>query len=143
MPKSVYDFVDAKGRNVIAEWLSGLDRAMKGRARAKIDVLLTAEDGLPPKMLTDTKLPQIKELRINSKEALRILLCKGPDPKTKNDEITLLFCAAERDKKYVPRDALERAEENRKLVLQNPELYRTPRKKDADPEKSENGSSGQ
>jgi hypothetical protein len=133
VPKRVYDFVDSGGRNVISEWLLGLDKALVARVESKLDVLLTAEDDLPPKMVTDTALTQIKELRINSKEALRILLCKGPDPSAKNEEITLLFGAAERDKKYVPKDALARAEKNRQLILQDPNAHRNRRMPDANP----------
>ncbi len=130
MAKRVYDFIDESGRNVIAEWLGGLDKVLRGRAMQKLDALMTVETELPPKMLTDTKYPQIKELRINSKEALRLLLCKGPDPKLKGQEFTLLYGAAERDSKYVPRDALERAETNRLLVLKDQNRYRRLREYD-------------
>lgn len=130
MAKRVYDFIDESGQNVIAEWLGGLDKVLRGRAMQKLDALMTVETELPPKMLTDTKYPQIKELRINSKEALRLLLCKGPDPKLKGQEFTLLYGAAERDSKYVPRDALERAETNRLLVLKDQNRYRRLREYD-------------
>jgi hypothetical protein len=133
VPKRIYDFIALNGRNVIDDWLAGLDGAMRGRMRLKLDVLLTAEEDLPPKMLTDTKEPQIKELRVNSKEALRLLICKGPQPHLKNEEFTLLFGASERDKRYVPKDALARAESNRQLVLQNPVIHRKLRKQDAVP----------
>ncbi len=75
-------------------------------------------------MLTDTKERQIKELCVNGNVALRLLLCKGPQSNLKNEEFTLLFGAAERDRKYIPRDAVMRAEGNRLLVLQNPIIYR-------------------
>lgn len=130
MTKRVYDFIDESGQDVIAEWLGGLDKVLRGRAMQKLDALMTVETELPPKMLTDTKYPQIKELRINSKEALRLLLCKGPDPKLKGQEFTLLYGAAERDSKYVPRDALERAETNRLLVLKDQNRYRRLREYD-------------
>lgn len=130
MAKRVYDFIDESGQNVIAEWLGGLDKVLRGRAMQKLDALMTIETELPPKMLTDTKYPQIKELRINSKEALRLLLCKGPDPKLKGQEFTLLYGAAERDSKYVPRDALKRAETNRLLVLKDRNRYRRLREYD-------------
>jgi hypothetical protein len=118
--------VDARGHNVIADWLSGLDTKMCARMKAKLDVLLRAEGDLPPKMLTDTNLPQIKELRVNSKEALRLLLCRGPGQKMA--EITLLFGAKERDSKYVPNNALALAEANRQLVVSAPTKYRQLRK---------------
>jgi hypothetical protein len=136
VPKRVYDFVDAAGQNLIDEWLASLDKGLLGRVRGKLYVLLTAESDLPPHMLTDTAEAQIKELRINSTRALRLLLCKGPEPKLKNEEFTLLFGAAERDKRYVPRDALARAESNRQLVLQKPTVHRTLREKNGDPRKA-------
>lgn len=128
MPKPVYDFVDAKGHNVIAEWLEGLDKVMRARMELKLEVLLTIDADLPPKLLTDTREPQIKELCVNSKEALRLLVCKGPRPEFKNNEFTLLFGAKERDRKYVPKDAPERAERIRKLVLADPAKHRVLRK---------------
>ncbi|MGH2508995.1 MAG: hypothetical protein ACRDHZ_16560 [Ktedonobacteraceae bacterium] len=130
MPKRIYDFIDEGGENVIDAWLDGIDKTLRGRVAQKLDALMTVETELPPKMLTDTKYPQIKELRINSKEALRLLLCKGPDPKLKAQEFTLLYGAAERDSKYVPRDALQRAETNRLLVLKDQNRHRKLRKYD-------------
>jgi hypothetical protein len=135
VPKRVYDFIDENGQNVIDAWLAGIDKTLRGRVMQKLDALMTVETELPPKMLTDTNYPQIKELRINSKEALRLLLCKGPDPKLKGQEFTLLYGAAERDSKYVPRDALQRAETNRLLVLRDQNQYRKLRKYD-DPEET-------
>lgn len=129
MPKRVYDFIDECGHNVIEAWLGGLDKPLRGRMRAKLDVLLAAETDLPPKMLTDTNNPQIKELIVNAKEALRLLLCKGPNPQLKNEEWTLLFGAVERDTKYVPRNALELAEAHRQLVLRDPVKHRKIRKR--------------
>jgi hypothetical protein len=130
--KPVYDFVDTNGHNVIAEWLTSLDKVMRAKMQSKLDVLLMVDTDLPPKMLTDTNEPQIKELCVNSKEALRLLLCKGPAPDQKNKEITLLFGAKERDKRYVPRNALALAEANRKLVLSNSVKHRVLRKADED-----------
>jgi hypothetical protein len=131
VPKRVYDFIDEGGHNVIEEWLGGLDKQLRARMRAKLDVLLTVETDLPPKMLTDTKNPQIKELIVNAKEALRLFLCRGPQ--LKNEEWTLLFGAVERDTKYVPRNALELAEANRQLALRDPVKHREIRKqKNAD-----------
>jgi hypothetical protein len=132
VPKRIYDFIAANGLNVINLWLGSLDVVLRARMRAKIDVLLAAEGGLPPKMLTDTNEPQIKELRVNSKQALRLLLCKGPDPKMKSEEFTLLFGATERDSKYVPRNALSIAETNRQLVIGNPIIHRVLRKENVD-----------
>lgn len=133
MPKRVYDFVDESGQNVIEAWLDGLDNDLRGRMRAKLKVLLTADIDLPPKMLTDTKHPQLKELVGNWRKALRLILCKGPNPQSKNEEWTLLFGAVERDRKYVPRNALDLAEANRQLVLRDPAKHRKIRKQDADP----------
>ena len=136
MVRRVYDFVAANGVNQIALWLSALDKFAAGRMHLKLDVLLTAEDDLPPKMLTDTKESQIKELRANTKVAMRLLLCKGPDPKLKNEELTLLFGATERDNKYVPKNALALAETNRLLVLNDPIAHRILRTSNADSQKT-------
>lgn len=130
----VYDFVDGTGRDVIDDWLSGLDKVLCARMRLKIDMLMNTDGDLPPKMLTDTKNPHIKELRVNSKEALRVLLCRGRGSKQGVLEYTLLFGAVERDRKYVPKNALDVADANRKLVQQDPLRYRKIRvSKHADP----------
>ena len=111
---------------------------MRARMESKLEVLLTKVCELPPQMLTDTNEPLIKELCVNSKEALRLLLCKGPSPELKEKEFTLLFGAKERDSRYVPRNALTRAKENLKLVLADPSKHRVLRKpkvENADPQK--------
>jgi hypothetical protein len=128
VPRRVYDFIDANGQNVIEAWLAALDKSLRARMRSKLDMLLKIDSDFPPKMLTDTNNPQIKELVVNSKEALRLLMCKGPHPHLKNEEFTLLFGACERDRKYVPRNSLELADVNRKLVLQDPARHRKIRK---------------
>jgi hypothetical protein len=113
---------------VIEDWLAALDPALRGRMRAKIQVLITTDGDLPPKMLTDTKEPHIKELIVNSKEALRLLLCRVRPPGSNDQEITLLYGAKERDRKYVPHDALQVAEQNRQMVLRNSKVHRRLRK---------------
>lgn len=138
MPKAVYDFVDIKGRNVVTEWLDGLDKVMRARMQSKLEVLLRVDTELPPKLLTDTKENQIKELRVCSKEALRLLLCKGPAPQLKEKEFTLLFGAEERDNKYAPRNALAFAERNRQLVLADPLKHRVLREAKANDDSKKN-----
>lgn len=138
MPKAVYDFVDIKGRNVVTEWLDGLDKVMRARMQSKLEVLLRVDTELPPKLLTDTKENQIKELRVCSKEALRLLLCKGPAPQLKEKEFTLLFGAKERDNKYAPRNALAFAERNRQLVLADPLKHRVLREAKANDDSKKN-----
>jgi hypothetical protein len=130
----VYDFYNEKGLNEIEAWLSGLASVLRARMEAKIDVLrrLEPDARFPPSMITDTKEPHIKEIRVNSHEALRLLLCKGPEPSGRNRVITLLMGAKERDSKYVPKKALEMAEERRRLVLARPHIHRRQRP-DANP----------
>ncbi len=104
--------------------------------RAKIKVLATTDGELPPKMLTPTKEPHVKELRVNSKEALRLLVCRGPLKGRDQTEYTLLYGAIEKDSKYVPKNALTLAETNRLLVIADP-INRRRLRKDEDPEETE------
>lgn len=128
MPKAAWDFVGTDRQNVIEIWLNGLDPGLRGRMNAKIRALMISEGGVGPNMLTPTTDPHIKELIVNGKQALRLLLCRGPTEDSMLTDYTFLFGAKERDSRYVPRDALKRASDHRTLVIQDPTNRRVKRR---------------
>jgi hypothetical protein len=115
----LFDFLNSHGQNVMQVWAMGLSEKERGRLDAKIDLLEIAGGSLPPKLLTPTsgkpRQRNIMELAIKGQVALRPLLCRGPF--NVQNEFTFLFGAIERDRKYVPRDAPQRAETNRLDLL--------------------------
>jgi hypothetical protein len=58
---------------------------------------------------------RLKKMKIRGNVALRPLLVLGP--RLKESEITFLLMAQEKDRKYVPRDAEERAERRLQEIL--------------------------
>lgn len=107
----------------IEEFIRGLDSGSQARLNAKIAAL--RENGfvlLGSNLLTDTKLPHIKEVRVNGRVAVRMLVCRGPVDGKK--ELTLLLGAVERDNKYVPKDALGIADGRRQRVAEDPDRRR-------------------
>lgn len=120
----LFDYVDSRGRNVMQDWADNLhmEKEYRGRLDSKIDMLANAGDQLPPGLLQKTKCVHIMELAVSGRVALRLMLCRGPF--AMQSEFTFLFGATERDKKYVPRDAPQRAETNRLDLLKHPEKRR-------------------
>jgi hypothetical protein len=101
------------------DWADSLpmQKRDRGRLDSKIDMLVRAGDKLPPGLLQNTRCKHIMELTINGQVALRPMLCRGPGPFSMQSEFTFLCGAVERDVKYVPSDAPERAEERRLDLL--------------------------
>ena len=130
---SLYDYLDVKdGKriNSIKEWSLSLQKGHRARLDSKVDLLLNTKYGhesginnLPPKLLTDTADPNIKEIRVNCDVALRLFLCRGPF--SMNREATLLAGAFERDSRYVPSNILDISDRRRSLLLED-QTRRTP-----------------
>ena len=116
---TIYDYVEEDGHNDVQAFIDSLQSSERARLIARIDVLQeNGFDILGTNMLTDTAVPQIKELRVNGRVAVRLLLCRGPgDPET---EATLLYGAFERDNRYVPQNALDIADRRRVEVGRHP-----------------------
>jgi len=119
--KKLFDYKDSKG-NVMDLWATQMSMQKKDRGRldVKIALLERTEDNLLPKLLHRApRCRHIMHLVVNGKVALRPMLCSGPFDHQK--EFTFLFGATKRDRKLVPRDAPERAEENRNDLILHPE----------------------
>lgn len=119
---TIYDYVDDKGNNLIKGQATRHEKAERTKIRRKLDMLATVGPDLGPKLLTDTKSKNIKEIVINGRVAIRILLCRGPN--NMQSEHTLLYIAEERDRKYVPENALEIAERHRGDVINDNKKHR-------------------
>jgi hypothetical protein len=116
----LFDFEDANKKNVMQVWADNLpmQKRDRGRLDSKIDMLAQAGDDLPPKLLQPTRSKHIKEIAVNGQVALRAMLCRGPS--NMKSEFTFLFGATEQNRKYVPRDAPEKADSHRGDLILNP-----------------------
>jgi hypothetical protein len=118
----VYDYVDRRDRNVVAEWLDTLDSRARAKVDAKIQALRQYGGALPTTMLSDTDEPRIKKLRVRGRVNWRVLLCYGPVDLTK--EFTLLHAVHEKDNK-MPEGATQEADARRHQVAADPDTRRT------------------
>lgn len=113
----LFDFKDSNGDNLLQIWADRLpmQQRERGRLDSKIDMLKKNGDDLPPGLLQPTKSRHIKEIAVNGQVALRVMLCRGPFQI--RTEFTFLFGSVERDRRYVPRNAPELAEQNRNELI--------------------------
>ena len=120
----IYDYLDSRGKSVIQEWADAIRIEKRDRAKLDENVDLLEQHGpdLPPGLLSDTKSKNIKKLRVAGKMAFRPLLCRGPIDN--EEEFTFLQGAVERDRKFDPGDAVEKAEKNREEVIRSPSRRR-------------------
>jgi hypothetical protein len=119
----IFDYVDMRDGNVIVKWLNGLQKPERARMDRKLQALHDNGPNLSSELLSDTPSKHIKKIRLNGRVAPRLLLCRGPVDMER--EFTLLFGATERDRKFVPANAIEAAEENRERVTSDPDHRRT------------------
>ena len=118
---ALWDFRSERGENVILRWVRE-DRLTK-RARAalnqKLDRLSQLEFDLAvqTKFLAGPIYKRIYKLVVKADIQLRPLLCRGPHNVER--EYTLLLGAVEVGDK-LPNGAKEKAEENRQVVIKNP-----------------------
>ncbi len=123
---SIYDYCDHRGKNVIEDWLNNkLQVPERARMIRKLDALWHNGPELSSDLLSDTPSPHVKKIRVNGRVAPRLLLCRGPVNMTAR-EFTLLFGCTERDRAFVPANAIAKAEENRGFVLADPDQRRKP-----------------
>src|ERR1022692_200001 len=98
----------------------------RARMLRKLDALRENGPDLSSDLLSDTPSRHIKKIRLNGRVAPRLLLCWGPVDMIAR-EFTLLFGCTERDRRFVPPNAIEKAEEHRKFVIANPSKRRRKR----------------
>lgn len=135
----IFDYCDHRGRNVIEDWLNnGLEVPERARMSRKLDALRDNGPDLSSDLLSDTPSPHIKKIRVNGRVAPRLLLCRGPINMT-SQEFTLLFGCKERDRAFVPPNAIATAIENRGYVIADAIHRRKPHVFEEAPEETTEG----
>lgn len=114
-----FDYVDARGNNLIAGWLLGLPP--KARARMERLILRLEAERLPPahvmEHLRGARFNVLLALRMDSMNVeYRLIGSKGPG----NHQVMLLYGAEERGDVYVPRTALDTALVRRTEAMADP-----------------------
>ena len=118
----LYKFIDKSGRDVIRKWMAkSIQKPDLARLERKLEALQDQGPDLSSDLLSDTPSRKIKKIRVNGRVAIRLLLCRGP---IGSSEFTLLYGAKEENRKFVPRDAVARAENNRQEVINDPDNRR-------------------
>lgn len=115
---ALFDYTDTNGINVIKAWTLKLEKTQRAKLNAKLDMLAMLGSELIPHVLTDTPTPGIQKLRVKGNVQLRPMLCKGPI--NNENEFTLLIGATERDSRFVPDKADEKANDRKKIIIENP-----------------------
>jgi hypothetical protein len=120
---NLFDFLDEDQKSVIHEWAKGLQKADKARLNLKFKLLAEMDFELAwgTKLLQGPIYKSIYKLRIKQTVQLRPLLCRGPFDN--HAEYTLLEGAKEIGSKLTP-GAVERADNNREVLLANPKRRR-------------------
>ncbi|MFZ4504467.1 MAG: hypothetical protein ACOYM1_11005 [Methylovulum sp.] len=115
---ALFDYADKNGNNDIKAWTLGLQKTQRAKINAKLDMLAKLGPGLIPHVLTDTPTAGIQKLRVKGNVQLRPMLCKGPI--NNENEFTLLIGATERDSRFAPDKADEKANDRKNIIIENP-----------------------
>jgi hypothetical protein len=101
----IYDYIDGRGRNDIAEWTRQLQKPERIKLRSKLDMLAIAGGDLPPDLLMKTEVPYIYKLKVQGNPKLRPMICRQH----------LKF--AEKDLRFGNQDSLVKIDEEVYVVL--------------------------
>ena len=118
MAWSIYEFLDERGQRVLVIWFRRERIQKKARILfdQKVDLLAKYGPELPPELLAGPVDGHIYKLKVRARGVqLRPHLCKGP--LNNHTEYTFLCGAIERNYELEPRDVVERAERNRRAIL--------------------------
>jgi hypothetical protein len=130
----IFDYYDHRDKNLIEDWMkNALQVPERARMTRKLDALRDNGPNLSSDLLSDTPSTHIKKIRLNGRVAPRLLLCRGP-VNMAEQEFTLLFGCTERDRAFVPPNAIATALENRGFVLADPTHRRKPHVFEESPE---------
>jgi hypothetical protein len=116
----IYEFLDERGQRVLAVWFRRERIQKKARILfdQKVDLLVKCGPDLPPELLAGPVDGHIYKLKVRAHGVqLRPHLCKGP--LNNETEYTFLYGAIERNNELEPRDVAERAERNRRVILED------------------------
>jgi hypothetical protein len=119
--KTLWDFLDCRSQSVILKWVAD-DKITKGD-RAKLDqkirrlAQMDYDLAIKTKLLAGPIYKHVYKLVIKGDVMLRPMLCRGPIDN--ENEYTFLLGAVETQWK-LPAGSREKAEGNRKVVLDDP-----------------------
>lgn len=122
MSFTLYDYVNAQGRNEIKKWRDSLEKVGRAKIDELLDKLEEHGEDLFPAVLTGTDEKSILKLRVRGNVQLRPLLCRGPIANA--TEFTLLCGAKEVGWKLTPKGVLVEAVERRRIVIKDPTTRR-------------------
>ena len=122
----VYHFITRRGESVIIRWLrkERVSARQRGTMQDKINALESGGEEMVPGLIVGPVAPDIYKMKIKGNRGdvqLRPHLCRGPFSER---EFTLLAGAVEKDRVLRPRDVAKRSQENRTILLENPERRR-------------------
>lgn len=134
---TLYDYLDDKGRDPIAEWVAGLSKPHRARLLAKLAAIQGDRENereggavFPPKIVEGPikGYPKLRKIKLQggpSGANERLIVCRGPA--NTDDEITLLYGARETNKQWDPLNAPELAMKRYDAVQANPNTRRQKR----------------
>ena len=130
---TIYEFKDNRGRSIVRAWLEGerVPKEQVAALRAKLDLLRQGGPNMTPGLIfgpikkqngVPKKINDIYKMKFRGNKGwvqLRPFMCYGPFPDEER-VITILLGAVEKDGKLEPVNHLERANENREALLNDP-----------------------
>ena len=125
----LYDYVNERGINEVAEWTRKLQKPERIKLRSKLDMLAKAGGDLPPQLLMKTEVPYIYKLKVQGNPKLRPMLCQSlllvkneeTGKEEEKDSFLLLIGAKEISWDFEPRGADIEASMRRIEAINNPE----------------------
>jgi hypothetical protein len=115
----IFDFLSARGESVVHEWAKKLGKRDRVVLDQKLDLLQKGGPNNCPGLVGPVNGGHVYKLKAKGNVMLRPMLCKGP-PQNKEHEYTLLLGAIEKDSVLIPEDAIQRADENRRILVADP-----------------------
>lgn len=133
----LYDYLDSTGNNEIKKWLEALRKSNKtaySKVAAKIKLLETMKnpDIMPGFLEKVPRSTHLLELKTTGRTSHRLILCRGPIDTQgfhnhANDlEYSFLIGCSEKDREYVPPNAVSLAETRRKEIIEDSSGRRKP-----------------
>jgi hypothetical protein len=124
----LFDYINRRGVNEIAEWASRLQKPERIKLRSKLDMLAKAGGDLPPDLLMKTEVAYIYKLKVQGNPKLRPMIFRQHLTFTEQDtgdEIdeevyVVLIGAKEISWEFEPRGADISAGSRRLEVINNP-----------------------
>jgi len=119
-----WEWVDNRNRGVMSEALADLEKAQRIKVEERLDRIeelkTLSHESIKP--WADNFSGPLKKIKIHGNVQVRPILVVGPIDK--ESEITFLLVAFEKDRKLIPANAAEIAEERLDQILKDPRRRR-------------------